>query len=217
MKKVTLTLVVLFVVALGGLQAQNDKRVESNLQLSLGNFIETTDYPFEFRQPYVKGLLYSLFTTMSLRLSYGLDIRMDEQLSLMPGAGLRAQTTSILPAIGGDIDMLASADAFCTLRYHLDAGKIKILLGLGPDVSFLFYQKPYYIDADPDDPLNGQKKFHNVDYSILPSLTFRAGEHWQWGLEGSIGLRNMRIQYPDWDVNYVNRFNSVSLTCGFHF
>lgn len=49
MKKVTLTLVVLFVVALGGLQAQNYKRVESNLQLGLGNFYRNDRLSFRIQ------------------------------------------------------------------------------------------------------------------------------------------------------------------------
>ncbi|MBR1538183.1 MAG: hypothetical protein IJ636_01605, partial [Bacteroidales bacterium] len=168
------------------------------------------------------------------RISYGLDIRTGERWSLMPGAGVRVQTASLLGmfAIGGDIDVMAAADAFCVLRYHIPVGEDQIIIGLGPDVSFLSRDN-YYIDADPMDPRNGLPKFYRFDYGLQPSITFRTGKHWQWGLEANFGLRNMRIPYEleyqhheagtcivdvhTAKVSGTTHLHTVSLTCGFFF
>ena len=55
------------------------KRLESNFQLGGGLFLES-GYLAREENP---GAV--------LRLSYGLDIRLDDQWSVMPGVGLRAQ------------------------------------------------------------------------------------------------------------------------------
>jgi len=211
-----------FLITINSLQAQ-EKRVESNIQLSQGLFFESGSgrILWSLKNPSKWTALYYL-TSSSTRLSYGLDIRLGGPWSLMPGLGLRNDIESLMliGAIGGDIDLLLSADAFCSLRYHLDAGKVGIVFGLGPDVSYIIDQSGYYLDAYPDDPLNGKDKFYRFDYAVQPSITFRAGKHWQWGLEATIGLRNMRIpypQYPDSPVGSPHRFDRFSLTCGFHF
>lgn len=218
--------------AVVSLQAQ-DKRVESNLTFNSGIFFECGSQSHVF---------YSSFNPLLLghvsRIAYGLDIKLAEAWSLMPGVGLRAQTQSVLGmySIGGDVDIMTAADAFCALRYHFPVKTGEIVFGLGPDVSRLIWQDAYYIDADPGDPRNGKQKFYKFDYGVQPSITFRKGKHWQFGLEANIGLRNMRIPYefeytPSWAQNDPARtretstikvsgstfLHTVSLTCGFHF
>lgn len=228
----------ILLISFPAIQAQEIKKVESNLMINSGTFFETGSYAgnldwFEllssadsFRPTYL------LLPGHVSRLSYGLDIRMSGRWSLMPGAGLRVQTASLLGmfAIGGDVDMMAAADAFCVLRYHIPVGEDQIIIGLGPDVSFLS-KNTYYIDADPNDPRNGKPKFYRFDYGIQPSVTFRTGKHWQWGLEANFGLRNMRIPYelsyiPSWQpdaepaqvsVKGSTYLHTISLTCGFNF
>ena len=212
------------------INAQN-KQVESNLLFSRGSFFETgsnsqrylfngsSDYPIPF-------------IGTSFRVAYGLDIPLKGNWSLMPGASLRAHTACLIGmfGVGGDIDTHACADAFCSLRYHIDAGKIGIVLGLGPDVSWSPAKNSYYIDADPRDPRNGHPKFKHFGYSLQPSITFQAGKHWQWGLEALVGLRNMRVQYDNleywedgtclvWvsDVKGSTYFHMIALTWGFRF
>ena len=239
MKRFICVAAVLF-FSLSSLQAQEHKRVESNLMINSGTFFETGSY-------YGNMNWCELFSSTSsfhplhlflpghvVRLSYGLDIRMSDRWSLMPGAGLRAQTASLLGmfSIGGDVDVMAAADAFCVLRYHIPVGEDQIIIGLGPDVSFLS-KDTYYIDADPADPRNGKQKFYRFDYGIQPSITFRMGKHWQWGLEANFGLRNVRIPY---ELSYIpsgpnaylqdpaqvsvkgsTHLHTIALTCGFYF
>ena len=202
-----------------GYRFWNGKSVESNIRFYSGPFLQTgsnrNHEVFNFSQ---HGFHLPVLGA-TLRLSYGLDARLGSNWSLMPGAGLRAQTGSLIGmfGVGGDTDLLTCADAFLTLRYHLDTDHLGIVFGLGPDVSYVLYQNPYYVDADPDHPRNGLKKYKDFDFGIQPSVMFRMGKHFQWGLEAIIGLRNMRIQYPDAEVSGSTYLHSLMLTCGFHF
>ncbi|MCR5709741.1 MAG: hypothetical protein K6G79_04595 [Bacteroidales bacterium] len=222
MKRITIAILILF-LSFPVLNAQdrfpcNGKPVESNIQFSRGSFIETGSYrtPMFFQR--WDGLPIPALS-LAVHLSYGLDIRLDDNWSLMPGAALRAQTASLLlmTGVGADIDILSFADAFCTLSYHMQAGTCGIVFSLGPVASYSLNKSTYYIDADPRDPLNNLQKFHDFDYGLQPGVTFRMGKAWQWGLEATLGLRNMRIQYPQHGVDATTRFNTVSVFCGFHF
>lgn len=222
--------------------AQNNKRVESNLMFNSGTFFETgscysnMNWLEMFSDMRSFRWEYLFLPGHVSRISYGLDILMNDRWSLMPGLGLRAQTASVICmfAVGGDIDVLTAADAFCALRYHLPTRSgNQIIFGLGPDVSRILWQSDYYIDADPNDPLNGLQKFYKYDYGVQPSITFRKGKHWQFGLEANIGLRNMRIPYQleyydhlegtcltevrTIEVKGTTHLHTISLTCGFHF
>lgn len=241
-KQLSAALVLLLsLTSLTSAQSQEIKRVESNLMINSGTFFESGSYYantnwhelFSSARSFRPEYIFLLPGHVS-RISYGLDIRLGKKWSLMPGAGLRIQTASVLAmfSVGADIDVLAAADAFCALRYHLQAGSCRIIFGLGPDVSFLS-ENTYYIDADPGDPRNGLSKFYRFDYGLQPSITFRTGKHWQWGLEANFGLRNMRIPYeyrdyhPHWapdntysrdvSVKGSTYLHTVALTCGFHF
>ena len=232
--------VAIFLLSFAAIQAQNIKKVESNLMFNSGTFFETGSNASNINV--VKAIFssttfrpqYLLYGGYVFRLSYGLDVRMNDRWSLMPGVGARVQTASLLGmfGIGGDIDAMAAADVFCVLRYHIPVGEDQIIIGLGPDVSFLS-KDTYYIDADPADPRNGKQKFYRFDYGIQPSVTFRTGKHWQWGLEANIGLRNMRIPYElSYTPSGINAYlkdpaqisvkgstylHTISLTCGFNF
>ena len=87
------------------------KRLESNFQLGGGLFLES-GYLAREENP---GAV--------LRLSYGLDIRLDDQWSVMPGVGLRAQLSQIdhFMAVGNDPDGMSLADVFVTARYHFES------------------------------------------------------------------------------------------------
>ncbi|MBR0224326.1 MAG: hypothetical protein IJL93_08650 [Bacteroidales bacterium] len=237
MKRLLFAALVL-ILSFAVVQAQEktgNKSVESNLMFNSGVFFETGSCPMNVGPGdwlWGNGSSALLMPGHVFRLSYGLDFRLGGDWSLMPGAGLRVQTASLLGmfAIGGDVDVMAAADAFCALRYHLDAGKTRIIFGLGPDVSWLA-SYGYYIDADPSDPRNDLPKFHRVDYGLQPGITFRMGKHWQWGLEANFGLRNMRIPYENLEYHpYGNpdetarvsvkgstHLHTIALTCGFHF
>ena len=183
------------------------KRLESNFQLGGGLFLES-GYLAREENP---GAV--------LRLSYGLDIRVNDQWSVMPGVGLRAQLSQIdhFMAVGNDPDGMSLADIFVTARYHFDSNGARMVVGLGPALSFMTSADTYYVDADPSDPLNGKEKFKRYDIGLQPSITFLRGKHFQWGFEGSIGLLNAMRQYPEYNRTGSVHLHYLAVTCGWHF
>lgn len=183
------------------------KRLESNFQLGGGLFLES-GYLAREENP---GAV--------IRLSYGLDIRVNDQWSVMPGAGLRVQLSQIdhFMAVGNDPDGMSLADIFVTARYHFDSDGTRMVVGLGPALSFMTSADTYYVDADPSDPLDGKEKFKRYDIGLQPSITFLRGKHFQWGFEGSIGLLNAMRQYPEYNRTGSVHLHYLAVTCGWHF
>lgn len=179
------------------------KRFESDIRLGAGQFAETgncADKP-----------------GIALRVSYGLDIKMNDSWSLMPGAGLKTQVSNIrhIGGEGGDPDQMSAADLFLDVRYRV-AGEA--VFSLGPQVSYMIIPDKYYINADPWDPLNGKEKFHRWDIGLRPGLVFTVGEHRYWGLEALIGLRNM-MRFYDFDTASPGtiHLHNIILVYGWHF
>ena len=196
-------------VSVSALAQQNAtwKRLESNFQLGGGLFLES-GYLAREENP---GAV--------LRLSYGLDIRLDDQWSVMPGVGLRAQLSQIdhFMAVGNDPDGMSLADVFVTARYHFESDGTRMVVGLGPALSIMTSADTYYVDADPSDPLDGKEKFKRYDLGLQPSITFLRGKHFQWGFEGSIGLLNAMRQYPEYKRTGSVHMHYLAVTCGWHF
>lgn len=183
------------------------KRLESNIQLGAGLFLESGYLAHEENPGAV------------LRLSYGLDIRFSDMWSVMPGVGLRAQLSQIdhFMAKGNDPDGMSLADVFVTARYHFESDGSRMVFGLGPALSFMTSPDTYYVDADPNDPRNGKEKFNRFDLGLQPSITFLRGKHFQWGFEGSIGLLNAMRQYPEYNRTGSIHLHYLAVTCGWHF
>ena len=183
------------------------KLLESNFMIGAGLFGETGNRARD------------VFPGAVLRLSYGLDVRIGENWSVMPGAGLRTQdgNVNMLGAVGADFDDLPMADVFCQARYHFEADGIAMVVYAGPQFSYMVSNDRYYIDADPSDPRGGKEKFKTWDIALQPGIIFRSGKHWQGGFEASVGLRNMRRQYPEYGVSGCVRLHNLMFVCGWRF
>ena len=209
MKKIIIAIAFLALAA--GLASAQDgrpfKRLENNFMLGGGLFLESGSWSGG-NNP---GL--------GLRVSYGLDVRLDDRWSVMPGAGLRDQLGDIRHYmwVGGDPDGMSMADFFVIGRYHFESEGDRIVVGFGPSVSYMVSKDTYYVDADPMDPLNGKEKFNRFDLAVQPSVMFLHGKHFQWGLEGSVGLLNAMRQYPEYRRTGSISLHYLALTCGWHF
>lgn len=139
--------------------------------------------------------------------SYGADVWLDDKWSVMPGIGFWA-----------DSEVITGFNLGCGARYHFKAsGGPGIIVGLGPELMILSDRGKYTYDADPKYGLNGKTKYRSCDIALHPSIVIESGKHWLWGLEGSIGINNMRLKYPEYNINGPTRFAYVMLTCGFRF
>ena len=209
MKKLVFLFTLLYLAGLGA-SAQEKRpfqRIESNAQIGGGLFLETgEDCRIRYQNP---GIV--------LRLSYGLDIRFHENWSLMPGVGIRTQMGGVLNLKKVErqkdlVDNMALADFFVTARYHLDSNRQRIIFGLGPAFSYMILPV-HYRDSNFT-----SEKFRRFDMGIQPSVTFLHGEHFQWGLEASIGLKDLLIRYMDINTPFSSTYlNYLAVTCGWHF
>lgn len=190
------------------LQAQpSPKRLENHFMIGAGLFGETGNQARD------------IFPGAVLRLSYGLDVKLTDNWSLMPGAGIRAQLGEVnhIGWLGGDPEGMSMADLFCQARYHFVLADTKTVIGLGPQFSYMVSPDTYYVDADLDDPRNGKEKFERWDIGLQPSIVFQKGKHWQWGFEASVGLRNMLRQYPEYNVSGSVHLHNLMFICGWRF
>ena len=120
---------------------------ESNLMIGAGLFGETGDQA------------RNLFPGAVLRLSYGLDVRVGDKWSVMPGAGIRTQlgNVNMIGSVGGDMEGMSTG------------------------------------------------------------IIFQRGKHWQWGIEASVGLRNMLRQYPGYGISGAVHLHNLMFICGWRF
>ena len=208
MKRLILTTIALVVATASWAQGPGSyKKVENNFLIGTGLFGETGNRA------------QRVFPGAVLRLSYGLDVRVSEPWSVMPGVGIRAQLGEInhFGWVGGDPDGMAMADVFCQVRYHFVTEGTRMVVGLGPQCSYMVCPDTYYIDADPSDPRNGKEKFKKWDIGLQPSIVFLSRGHFQWGIEASVGLRNMLRQYPEYDVTGRVHLHNIMFICGWRF
>ena len=202
MKK-RILLVIAFLLVAGGASAQEKrsfKRFENDFQLGSGLFLES-GYRSNEQNP---GLV--------IRLSYGLDLRFNEEWSMMPEVGYRTGSWA-----GNDPDYLDCYDFSLTARYHMKTDANHYVLGLGPAFSYVSTSDTYYFDADPSHPLAGKEKFNKYDIGLKPSVSYLVGKHFQVGLEANIGLLNMRRQYPEYNKTGSTHLHYLAVTCGVHF
>lgn len=206
-KLITITISLMACISLWSQETSSPKRLENNIMIGAGLFGETGNQASD------------VFPGAVLRLSYGLDLKVSEQWSVMPGAGIRAQLGEVnhIGWVGGDPDGMAMADIFCQARYHFITEGTKMVVGLGPQFSYMTTPDTYYIDHDPCDPRNNKEKFKRWDIGLQPSIVIQSGKHFQWGFEASVGLRNMLRQYPEYNIFGQVRLHNLMVFLGWRF
>lgn len=146
-------------------------------------------------------------TGSSTRIGYSLGYFLKNNFSVTAGASLRYEVENMFESQdGADDDDYKFADVAFAARYHTG----RWTLGLGPVFSFCTENDTYYIDANPLDPMNGKKKLHTFGFGMQPSVMYSLGRHFRLGLEGRIGLNDMRIDYGRY--HETNRFHCLWLT-----
>ena len=180
---------------------------QGNLMIGAGLFGETGDQA------------RNLFPGAVLRLSYGLDVRVGDKWSVMPGAGIRTQlgNVNMIGSVGGDMEGMSMADFFCQVRCRFGAERTRTVLYLGPQISYMVSPDTYYIDWAPSDPRNQKETVLRWDVGLQPGIIFQRGKHWQWGIEASVGLRNMLRQYPGYGISGAVHLHNLMFICGWRF
>lgn len=201
----SLLIIVLFVISGQMSIAQGQKRFSNSILLGGGVFVESD-------RNHDPGT--------TTRLEYGLGIGLDDSWSIMPGLGymLSLSDINMRQVEGNDRDYFECIDMFCLARRGINVNKAKMYIGFGPQISVnIGRPDTYFIDADITDPRNGLRRFKQWNLSVIPDVTFLLWNHWLIGLEGNIGLRNMMIQYPEYNTTGRVHFFHLLLTTGFQF
>ena len=130
---------------------------------------------------------------LALKAGYGLRYFCAEQWSLTAGVTLRDVTENAFKNTleGADDDHFTFLDVPAIAQYHVGRGKGSWSLGLGPVFSFCIANEHYYVDADPDSPLNQLDKCKKFAFGLQPSITYQLSRRWEIGIEANIGLTNI--------------------------
>lgn len=153
----------------------------------------------------------------AVKLGYGLDIRLDNVYSLMPTVSLRTISEGLthIGLVGADYDGFVSLDLGLQSKFYISQSDL--FLAIGPYFSIPLYRDTYYVDYDPSAPIAGLPEFKRFDIGIQPGFYFELSKHLLFGLEANIGLRNMMIQYPEFDVTGSRHISSYLAVLCLHF
>lgn len=132
-------------------------------------------------------------TGVSMKLGYGLNYYFSGHWSLMPGIDIRRDAENFFSSAkdGADSDDFVFLDIPVLAQYHVD----RWAFGLGPVFSFCVSNDTYYVDHDPNSKLNGKDKIKNFYLGLQPSIKYQIGRHFRIGIDGQIGLQDVRKSY----------------------
>jgi hypothetical protein len=151
-------------------------------------------------------------TGVSMKLGYGLNYYFSEHWSLMPGIDIRRDAENFLSSDkdGADSDDFVFLDIPVLAQYHVD----RWTFGLGPVFSFCVSNDTYYVDHDPNSELNGKNKIKDFYLGLQPSVKYRIGKHFLVGIDGQIGLHDVRKSYG-FETQTTNKYlHNIVATIG---
>ena len=151
-------------------------------------------------------------TGVSMKLGYGLNYYFSEHWSMMPGIDIRQDAENFFSSAkdGADSDDFVFLDVPVLAQYHLD----RWTFGLGPVFSFCVSNDTYYVDHDPNSELNGKNKIKDFYLGLQPSVKYRIGKHFLVGIDGQIGLHDVRKSYG-FETQTTNKYlHNIVATIG---
>lgn len=151
-------------------------------------------------------------TGVSMKLGYGLNYYFSEHWSLMPGIDIRRDAENFFSSAkdGADSDDFVFLDVPVLAQYHVD----RWTFGLGPVFSFCVSNDTYYVDHDPNSELNGKNKIKDFYLGLQPSVKYRIGKHFLVGIDGQIGLHDVRKSYG-FETQTTNKYlHNIVATIG---
>jgi hypothetical protein len=154
-------------------------------------------------------------TGVSMKLGYGLNYYFSEHWSMMPGIDIRQDAENFFSSAkeGADSDDFVFLDIPILAQYHLD----RWAFGLGPVFSFCVSNDTYYVDHDPTSKLNGKDKIKKFYLGLQPSIKYQIGRHFRIGIDGQIGLHDVRKSYG-FETQTTNKYlHNIVATVGVEF
>ena len=151
-------------------------------------------------------------TGVSMKLGYGLNYYFSEHWSMMPGIDIRQDAENFFSSAkdGADSDDFVFLDVPVLAQYHVD----RWTFGLGPVFSFCVSNDTYYVDHDPNSKLNGKDKIKKFYLGLQPSIKYQIGRHFRIGIDGQIGLHDVRKSYG-FETQTTNKYlHNIVATIG---
>lgn len=188
------------------------KKVEHVFQIGYGYFSNSKSNTTQYYEK-------SAGTGTGMKFSYGADFLVGEHWSVMPAVGLRCWRA--IEISHGNIFKPYNNDFSCDIDFSV-IGRLRFArrfaVGLGPMVSWSFWGSEYKSDAytiyNAPEHLN-ERCYERWALSLLPVATIDVGEHWRFGVEGSIGLTDILAKYKG--VDGSAHLYYVLATIGVHF
>lgn len=152
---------------------------------------------------------------ITAKAGYGMNIRLSERWSVMPGVGVREMTERpFYDEDGGDDDHFVFLDVPVMLQYHLSATPDGWMFGLGPVFSFCLDNEHHYVNAIPDGYYSEQNKIHTFSVGVQSGVAYQF-KHFRIGIEGNIGLAD--IARKDKRFTESKHLHDVMLVVGYRF
>ncbi|MBO7439438.1 MAG: outer membrane beta-barrel protein [Bacteroidales bacterium] len=214
MRKILILLTALLMCGAVNVSAQEDaqatskfKRFENNFYIGAGAFLD------HYNEPHNQSKYFRTDNGLSVKLGYGLNYYFTEKFSLMAGVAYRNEETNVFRDLdGADDDSFTFVDVPVTFQVHLNDPQTtnnKWMIGLGLVYSQCQSKCDYYIDADPNDPLDGKTKIKDNYVSLMPCAAYEI-KHFRFGVEAYIGLNDVNRKYE----GLVNGERRLSNICG---
>ena len=129
----------------------------------------------------------------------------------LPGIDIRRDTEHFFSSevCGEDSDDFIFLDVPVIAQYHLG----RWAFGLGPVFSFCISNDQYHYDY-PTSKLNGKDKIKNFYLGLQPSIKYQIGRHFRIGIDGQIGLHDVRKSYG-FETQTTNKYlHNIVATVG---
>lgn len=178
MKKRHALLVLMLLCALG-LTAQT-RHWQHALQAGAGLMVNDHGYRTE------TGLASAVGYTLGYRFAY--------RWSAAAGVTIRNVAENVFADAleGADDDTFTFLDVPLQVRLHFGSGMGICTAGLGPVLSFCIQNDTYYIDANPDSPLNTLNKCRPLSLGLQPTFSCQLTRHLFIGADAHLALTNQK-------------------------
>lgn len=132
---------------------------------------------------------HSVSKPFGLQAGYGLSYFVADRWAIHSGVGIQQLATYGT--------LLTYLDIPLTMQYHTIGSNNHWTFGLGPVISFCISNDEYNMDNTPDDTLLRKKRFKSYNFGIQPSIAYNLSNHWRIGIDGKIGLMNVKASYKN--------------------
>lgn len=150
---------------------------------------------------------HSVSKPFGLQAGYGLSYFVADRWAIHSGVGIQQLATYGT--------LLTYLDIPLTLQYHTIGSNNHWTFGLGPVISFCISNDEYNMDNTPDDTLLRKKRFKSYNFGLQPSIAYNLSNHWRIGIDGKIGLMNVKASYKN--VSGSTYLHSIMLSMNYLF